>query len=121
VHIAGPWRFATVICKDFLDPHVARALIRAGVNALAVPAFSEVTDGYISVTGEHVRQTQGLVVVANNPARFDGQVPVVPAAMIGQPCAGAYTVTWPARGPRPDERGLVIFHLGQTVGTWKTI
>lgn len=120
VHVAGRWRFATVICKDVLDPHVSRALAFAGVNALTVPAFSDRTDDYIAVAGEFVRRTQGVIVVANNPARFEA-APVIPAAVLGQPRSGAYTVTWPGTTLRPGQRGVVFFTLGHPVPTWQPL
>lgn len=118
VHIAGRWRFATVICKDLLDTAVTDALAYTGVNAVIAPAFSDRTDDYIAVAADLVRRTQGMVVMANNPARFTTQ-PVVPAAVVGQPVAGAYTQTWPEPGqPRPDQRGTVVFDLGSASPSW---
>ena len=110
----GGWaRFAMLICKDALDPALRRAAIRAGVNLLAIPTFSEDTSGFAAHVGSQSLLTQGRVVMANNPARFDGEV-VSPLSVFGQPVSGRLTVTNPYQAGSSGQ-GVAVQTVGKTL------
>lgn len=109
----GGWaRFAMLICRDVLDPGMRGAVSRAGVNLLAIPTFSEETSSFSIHVGSLSLATQGRVALANNPARFRGEV-VAPAAVFGQPLR--YLSSTAMAVPHGSSgRGLALDRLGET-------
>lgn len=67
VYVAGAFRFAVVICKDFLDRRVTDTLDRVGANVLLVPALSRTTQSFVARAQAHVADAQALSVIANGP------------------------------------------------------
>ena len=107
---AGSWaRFSMLICKDFLDEDLRDAAIRAGINVLAIPAFSGEMSSYPNHVGEVIARTQGRVVVANNPVSHGGS-PVAPAAVFGRPYKNNPVQT--LNGQPPEQTGIGIEFLG---------
>jgi len=86
VHVADQFRFALVICKDFLHPPVTRTLDRLGANVLLVPALSRKVQPFAARAHAHVADAQAVSVVANGPRAWLGE-PVVPTALIARPYA----------------------------------
>jgi len=76
-------RVASVICKDFVAPGVAEQLGELGVHVVLVPAMSERLDDFGPPTGALLSRSQGVVVVANGPRIWSGEVPY--HALLGQP------------------------------------
>lgn len=112
VMVGAGYRFAVVICKDFLDRDVRHALARAGVNVLAVPAMSASMDSYPAEVDGHVLATQGVVVVANNPARRANGKKIHPAFVVGQPKRGATHVAGPLVDDSIPAPYTATFRLG---------
>jgi predicted amidohydrolase len=111
VLVAAGWRFAVLICKDFLDADVRRALERAGVNVLAVPAMSAAMESYPAEVDGHVLATQGSAIVANNPGRRPNGTQILPAYVFGQPSRETMHVA----GPLADIQSapfVALFDLG---------
>jgi predicted amidohydrolase len=119
VHIlvAGGFRFATLICKDFLDDDVRAAVKRAGVNVLAVPSMSAAMDSYPAEVAKFVEDSQGVAVVANNPARRQDDTPIEPAAVYGQPLASHPAVVCPPFDQR-NARFVGVHRLGEAEARW---
>jgi hypothetical protein len=113
VHVAGPWRFAVVICKDFLDPAVRGALQRAGANVLLVPSMSELTQPFEAEAQAHVAASQALSLCANGPDDWGLDVRE-PAARMARP----YTPHTVVDGPPAPAPALVTFDVvsGTAVG-----
>jgi len=104
VHVAGAFRFALLICKDFLDERVTRTLDRVGANVLLVPALSRTTQPFVARAHGHVADAQALTVVANGPRGW-----VDPAAALVRPYEPRDVATGhPATAPSP-----VVFSLRQ--------
>jgi hypothetical protein len=112
VLIGAGYRFAVVICKDFLDRDVRHALGRAGVNVLAVPAMSASMDSYAAEVDGHVLAAQGVVVVANNPGRRPNGHEIRPAFVFGQPKRGAMHVAGPNTESSIPAPYMAVFRLG---------
>jgi predicted amidohydrolase len=87
VWVGGWVRFAMVICRDLLDSNVRHAIMRAGINLLAVPTFSDEMSSYPIHVGSVCLANQGRIAVANNPSHFSGDA-VAPLAVFGQPLGG---------------------------------
>lgn len=107
----GDWaRFAMLICRDLLDRGIRAAVERAGVNLLAVPAFSNEMSSYPVHVGSVSLATQGRVVVANNPTHHGG-LRIEPTAVFGQPLEKRLSmpVNCDERGPG---RGIAVDVLG---------
>ena len=109
VYVCAGFRFAVVICKDFLDADVRHALARAGVNVVAVPAMSTSMESYPAEVDKFVLDTQGAGAIANNPAERHNGLPIQPAFVFGQPLATATHVA----GPHTERAPFVsLFTLG---------
>jgi len=108
---AARYRFATVICKDFLDADIRHVLARAGVNVLAVPTMSVAMDTYPAEVDEHVHDTQGIVAVANNPARRSDGARIQPGHVFGQPKRNFTHVAGPA-SEDPAAPNVAVFRIG---------
>jgi hypothetical protein len=92
IYQAGRFRFALLICKDILDAHMVRLLIRMNVNVIAVPAMSPKTRRFRSVAEQLVDEAQAVVVVANGPYRW-GSRTASPSAVFSQPVESAPVTT----------------------------
>ena len=95
VLVGSGYRFATVICKDFLDDDVRHALARAGVNVVAVPAMSRSMDSYPAEVDGYVLDSQGAAAGANNPGERPNGSAIVPGFVFGQPRRGRTSVVQP--------------------------
>jgi predicted amidohydrolase len=102
----GTWaRFSVLICRDFLDASLRAATERAGVNLLAVPAFSDEMAAHIGHVRAFVTTTQGRVAVVNNPTSHEGNQ-VLPSAVFGQPVEGRELQELVAPSTSPTGGGL---------------
>jgi predicted amidohydrolase len=92
----GDWTFATLICKDFLDPNLESLLRQLRVRLLLVCALSEKMDGF-EVQAQHLAYAaQTTVIVANLPLNADaagrGLVAVpVPGGLYTHPASPTQT------------------------------
>jgi predicted amidohydrolase len=84
IYVADQFRFALVICKDFLDARVTRTLDRVGANVLLVPALSRTTQPFTARAHAHVSDAQAVSVVANGPRVWAGGI-VEPTALVARP------------------------------------
>jgi hypothetical protein len=84
IYVADQFRFALVICKDFLDASVTRTLDRVGANVLLVPALSRTTQPFKARAHAHVSDAQAVSVVANGPRAWAGD-PIAPTALLARP------------------------------------
>lgn len=83
VYVAGAFRFAVVICKDFLDHRVTDTLDRVGANVLLVLALSRTTQPFVSRALGHVADAQALSVIADGPRTWaDGEAIDRTAALV---------------------------------------
>jgi hypothetical protein len=93
IYTAGVARFAILICKDFLEPDLARLVEHLGVNVLAVPSMSGVTKPEFNTRlASFVQASQGFGAVVNGPYVWEGKVE--PSAYIGQPLKAADVLEW---------------------------
>ncbi len=84
VYVADQFRFALVICKDFLDASVTQTLDRIGANVLLVPALSRTTQPFKGRAHAHVSDSQAVSIIANGPRVWTG-APATPTAMVVRP------------------------------------
>jgi predicted amidohydrolase len=68
VYVADQFRFALVICKDFLDAAVTRTLDRVGANVLLVPALSRTTQPFKARAHAHVADAQAVSSSRRRPS-----------------------------------------------------
>jgi len=66
-------RIAAMICKDILDADRARLVGDLGIQLLGVPAMSATTDEFGPSAHELLARSQGIMVVSNNPHRWNSQ------------------------------------------------
>jgi predicted amidohydrolase len=109
VHVAGAFRFAVVICKDFLDERVTRTLDRVGANVLLVPALSRTTQPFVARAHAHVADAQALSVVANGPRVWEDGRAIGRTAVLARPYEPRDVVAGNAT-PAPS---LVVFSVRQ--------
>ena len=115
VWVGGWARFSMLICRDLLDPSVRLAVARAGVNVLAVPTFSDETSSYTVHVASISLATQGRVLLANNPTRFDGSF-VDPVAVFGEPIKNRSAIPLSlGANPLISGRGVGLGALGAAV------
>ena len=84
IYVADAFRFAIVICKDFLDAGITEVLDRVGANVLLVPSLSRTTHPFAARAAAHVADAQAISVVANGPRTWDGDIPA-PTASVARP------------------------------------
>ncbi len=65
VLMCGDWSFTSLICKDFLEPGVDRALQQLGVRIVLVPACSPKTSIFEPIAAILAARNQALVLVGN--------------------------------------------------------
>jgi predicted amidohydrolase len=112
VYVAGAFRFALLICKDFLDHRVTRTLDAVGANVLLVPALSRTAQPFVGRAQAHVADAQALTVVVNGPRSWDGDGdggPIEPTAALVRPYEPRDVVP----GDAVAAPSLVIFSLQQ--------
>jgi hypothetical protein len=84
IYVANQFRFAVVICKDFLHAPVTRTLDAVGANVLLVPALSRTTQPFKARALAHTTDAQSVSVVANGPRTWDRTRPD-PTALLARP------------------------------------
>ena len=84
VYVAEQFRFALVICKDFLHPPVTQTLDNLGANVLLVPSLSRTTHPFKARACAHIADAQAVSVLSNGP-RLWGDTPVRPTAALARP------------------------------------
>jgi len=113
VYCADPFRFSILICKDLLDPDIARHVAFVGVNVLGVPSMSEKTHDFEARVHAFVTDTQGFAVVANGPLEWRGVV-VDPCAVFGRPLENERVTS---RSPGVSRPARPVAHLVSSSGS----
>jgi hypothetical protein len=84
VYVAHQFRFALIICKDFLHAPLTRTLDGVGANVLLVPTLSRTIQPFKARAVAHVTDAQAVSVIANCPRTWDG-TPTGPTAVLARP------------------------------------
>lgn len=88
IHAGVNWSMVTLICADFLEPTVVRAVSDLCPRVVVVPAMSMKTGDFERRIGEVISNCQALVVVANGPTDwFTGLGSRAAVAVFGLPLA----------------------------------
>jgi hypothetical protein len=120
IFAAGRFRFALLVCKDFLDTEIQQLLGRLGVNIVAVPAMSAKTDRFASGAERMVDLSQSYAVISNGPFIWKGQEPAEPASVFAQPVYRRKVATVsPGDGRRAT--GFAWFEVGGDVARWNPV
>lgn len=70
IHAGITWSMVTLICADFLDPTVVRAVSDLCPRIVVVPAMSRKTADFERRIGELIANCQAFVAVVNGPAEW---------------------------------------------------
>jgi hypothetical protein len=84
IHAGTRWSMIPLICADFLEDEVVRAVADLGPRLVVVPSMSRETGDFEQSMGEVIRKSQALVVVVNGPHEW-WNVDKVPVVVIGLP------------------------------------
>jgi hypothetical protein len=83
IHAGTKWSMIPLICADFLEDEVVRAVADLSPRLVVVSSMSEETSAYELSMGAVIRKSQALIVVVNGPHEWDGDK--VPVVVIGLP------------------------------------
>lgn len=111
VHVVGGWRITGAIRRDALRPWYPELIAQLGVTLLLLPAMSPTTALFSQLNTIPARNW-GIVVIANNPARWPATKRYAPRS------PSQISVAWPIDEPH----GLVTSRgsgIDAIRGTWR--
>lgn len=83
IHAGTKWSMIPLICADFLENEVVRAVADLSPRLVVVPSMSSETGDFEQSMGEVIRKSQALILVVNGPHEWSGDK--VPVVVIGLP------------------------------------
>jgi hypothetical protein len=89
IHAGTKWSMIPLICADFLEDKVVRAVGDLSPRLVVVPSMSRDTGDFEQSMGEVIRKSQALIVVVNGPHEWDTERAAV--LVIGLPFKADWT------------------------------